>query len=156
MATACRRSRALRPAPSYGVIAAATNAVVFQPLLLASLGFRELPAQDTLVGPQIRPITPTGGCFEAPAVENRHVAPAVSNQSAPLQRSRRPRDADTSHAQHQCEQFVRDMKRVGLRSITGHEEPPRKASLEQVEASACCHLGKLNHQHQQVAIQNAA
>src|SRR5271166_6545664 len=71
--------------------------------------------------------------FEAGAVNNRHAASVVVNESGLPQDARGERDTGTLHAQHQGEEFMPQRERVRSRAVMGNQQPATAALLERVQ-----------------------
>src|SRR6266576_1434090 len=82
----------------------------------------------------IRLVAAAGSGLEPAPVENGDVAAAVTDQFALLQRARRLGDTDAADAQHEGQEFLRDVKVVRVRAILGHQQPTSKPRLDHVEA----------------------
>lgn len=84
--------------------------------------------------------------FQAPSIQDFHLAAAVADQLALLQRTRRARDACATYSEHVSEEFLGKTKLIGMCPIASHEEPARKPRLDDMEAGTDGHLRELVHQ----------
>src|SRR3981081_930622 len=90
------------------------------------LGGRGWLIQDPGVHFLVSRVTPASSGFQAAAVEDRERAAAVADQLAPAQRTGGSSNACTAHAQHEGEEFVRDLELIGVGSITPSPTPQAK------------------------------
>src|SRR5690349_8025776 len=98
-------------------------------------------------------VTRACGFFEPAYVEYRNVAPLVTNELATLQRAGRARDTDAPHAKHVGQEFVRDVKLVGVGAISGHQQPSCQPGFDQVIPRAGRRLHQLCEEDVEIAIQ---
>ncbi len=119
--------------------------------LIGNLPLAERLAEGPLVRFPVCLVAPAGGGPESAPVENRDIAAAVSNQPPLLQRARRVGDADSTDAKHQGKELVRDVERVRMGAILGHQQPLGEPRLDDVEARARRRLGELSQTDDDVA-----
>ena len=92
-------------------------------------------------------VAAAGSGLESTPVENRDIAATVVNQISLLQRTCRI----GTHAEHEGQELLRDMKRVSVCTILGHEQPPGEACLYHMEARASRRPGKLAQSEEDIA-----
>lgn len=87
-----------------------------------------------------------GGGFEAGVIADGDALALGVNQPLLFQDARHCGDIAARDAEHAREVFVRQMERVGRRSITSHQEPARQALLQAVKQMAGHRLRDLRGQ----------
>jgi len=99
-------------------------------------------------------VTVAGGRFEAFAIEHGDHAPPVPNQSAFLERSCDLRDGRASHAQHESQIILRQLKLVAVDPIVRLEEPPRATRFRRMMRVAGRALRNLRNQRLRITQQD--
>jgi hypothetical protein len=79
----------------------------------------------------------------------------VLNQTAALQLKSCCGNANAPNTKHVGQKIVRDVKRIGARSILAHQEPTRQAWTNLMEVATCRGSGKLPHQYINVLAQSS-
>src|SRR4029450_12688592 len=64
--------------------------------------------------------------LETSAIDDRHVAAAVGNESRFLQHSGRDRNTGPPHPEHRGKELLRERKRIRVYPIVGTKNPPRR------------------------------
>jgi hypothetical protein len=81
------------------------------------------------------------------------MATVVANEATPLQRARRVGDSHPPHAEHIGEKFMCHMELVGVRTIPGHQQPPREPRFYHVKARTRGALSELDQRYVQISVQ---
>src|ERR1700719_1036860 len=111
--------------------------------------------QNFLVRFSIGGVAAAGGRLETAAVQYLDVAAMIFYESVMLQHAGGGGDADAAGAEHVGEEFVGDVKTVGVSSILRHEQPTRQARLDLMKAQTGRGRRQLHHHHVYVAIEAA-
>src|SRR5687768_5745326 len=77
-----------------------------------------------------------GFSFQTAAIKNGDDSSTVTNQLGRLQRAGSLTYAFAPHAQHGGQKFLSERKFLGSKTIFCHQEPSRKASVNEVETVA--------------------
>ena len=110
-------------------------------------------SHDTGIGLPRRRVTAAGGGLQAAPIQNRDLAPAVTDQLAPAKHPGRRGDTFTPYAQHERHEFLSDMKPIGVRAIAGHQQPAGQPRLHQMKVRAYGGQRHLTRYHVEIAVQ---
>jgi hypothetical protein len=97
---------------------------------------RSLGSDDPRVDSFVDGVTGASGTLEPPHIQNRYLAAAIPNQFAALQRGCGAGHAYAANSQHQCEEFMREVKMVRLRTVPRHQKPPGQARVDAMKPRA--------------------
>src|SRR5690242_2141530 len=99
----------------YGNRAALTASRSRDSVAELAFGFgRERLIESSSIRFPILAVAAAGSGLESTPVENRDIAATVANQISLLQRTCRIRNADSTHAEHEGQELLGDMKRVSV------------------------------------------